>query len=87
MLIDKLEPGTQVRVTQTIQRRDTDWSTSVTGEVISCGAEKSGSWFAHGANGKLMLTRLHLRKQDGELTTLTLDDRSRVEILSDGGKE
>jgi hypothetical protein len=32
-----------------------------------------------------MLTRLRLRKDDGELTTLTLDQRSLVEVLPDGG--
>ena len=85
MLVDKLQPGTRVRVTQTIHRRDTDWHTSVIGEVISCGPEKTGSWFVHHHEGKLMLTRLRLRKDDGELTTLTLDQRSLVEILPDGG--
>jgi hypothetical protein len=84
MLVDKLQPGTRIRVTQAIQRRDTDWQTSVTGEVISCGPEKTGSWFAHHPKGKLVLTRLRLRKDDGELTTLTLDDRSQVEVLADG---
>ncbi len=84
MLVDKLKPGTRVRVTQTIDRRDADWQTSVTGEVIFCGLEKTGSWYAHCPKGKLLLTRLRLRKGDGELTTLTLDQHTRVEILSDG---
>ena len=84
MVVDKLQPGTRVRVTQTIHRRDTDWHTSVTGQVVSCGPEKSGSWFAHHPKGKLALTRLRLRKDDGELTALTLDQRSQVEILAGG---
>ena len=86
MLADKLKPGTRVCVTQTIHRRDGDWHTSVTGEVLSCNQEQTGSWYTHGPKGKLMLARLRLRKNDGELATLTLDERSRIEILEDGGE-
>ena len=81
MVVDRLEPGTRVRVIQTIRRRDGDWHTEVSGEVVSCGPEQTGSWFAHHPQGKLTLPRLRLRKDDGELTTLTLDGRSRVEIV------
>jgi len=80
-----LQPGMHVRVVQVIHRREGDWHTAVTGEVLSCGQEKTGSWFTHSPKGKLMLTRLRLRKDDGELTTLTLDERTRIEILEDGG--
>jgi len=79
-----LQPGTRVRVTQMIERREGQWRTAVTGEVISCGPEKTGSWYAHAPKGRLLLHRLRLRKDDGEVTTLTLDERSRIEIL-DGG--
>ena len=81
MLAQQVQPGTRVRVTQTIHRRDGDWQTSVTGEVLSSGQEKTGSWYAHCPGGRLMLDRLRLRKEDGELTTLTLDQHTRVEIL------
>lgn len=82
MAAHRIEPGVRVRVTQLLRRRDGDWKTSVTGEVLSCGAEKTGSWYAHSPNGKLLLLRVRLRKDDGELTTLTIDERSRVEILN-----
>jgi hypothetical protein len=71
----------RIRVTHTIHRRELDWHTSVTGEVLSCGQEKTGSWYAHSPNGKLMLTRLRLRKDDGEITSVALDERSQVQIL------
>ena len=76
-----LQPGMRIRVTQTIHRRDGDWHASITGEVLSCAQEKTGSWYAHSPAGKLLLTRIHLRKDDGELTSINLDQRSRVEIL------
>jgi hypothetical protein len=83
MLAQKLKPGTRIRVTQTIHRREGDWHTAVTGEVLTFGQEKTGSWYAHSPKGKLMLGRIRLRKDDGELTTITLDERSRVELLED----
>lgn len=83
MLTDKLKPGMRVRVTQTVNRREGSWSTSLTGEVLSCARHKTGSWFAHAPRGKLLLYRLQLRKDDGELATLTLDNRTRIEILGE----
>ncbi|MCP4251344.1 MAG: hypothetical protein GY778_30275 [bacterium] len=81
MLIDRLQPGTRVRITRRIERRGGDWDVVVTGEVLSTGQAKTGSWYAHSPNGKLMLTRLHLRQADGELTTVNLDPGTRIEIL------
>ncbi|MCH7812689.1 MAG: hypothetical protein IID40_01585 [Planctomycetes bacterium] len=85
MLIDALEPGTRVRITRRIERRDGDWEVVVTGQVLSTGREPTGAWYAHSPGGKLMLTRLHLRKDDGELTTVNLDPGTRIEILEAGG--
>ena len=38
------------------------------------------SWFAHSKNDRLWLDRLVIKKDDGEITTLNLDEFSRVEI-------
>ncbi len=86
MVSQQIQPGMRLRVTQIIRRRDEDWHTSVTGQVISCAEEKTGSWYAHSPQGKLMLLRVHLKKDDGELTVLTLDQNSQVEVLSAGSE-
>jgi hypothetical protein len=79
----QIKPNTRVRVAQTIRGRDNAWTCEVEGVVLSHQPEKSESWFAHGKSGKIWLTRLRLRKDDGEITTLNLDQDSRVTILSD----
>ena len=84
MSLSQLKPGMRVRITQTIRRSGGDWQMSVTGQVLSCGLEQTGSWHAHSPQGKLMLTRIRLRKDDGELTAVNLDDSSRVEIIEAG---
>ena len=86
MVSQQLQPGMRIRVTQIIRRRDEDWHTSVTGLVISCAEEKTGAWYAHSPHGKLMLLRVHIKKDDGELTVLILDANSQVEILNYGSE-
>jgi hypothetical protein len=76
----KLTPGTRVKVTQQLAARDYSWSTVVTGTIVNFSQQETGSWYAHSKNDKLWLDRLTLRKADGEISTLNLDDYSLVEI-------
>ena len=78
-----LRAGTRVRVTQIIRGRDTGWTTQVEGEVLSHAAEKTGSWFAHGRHDRVWLDRIRLRKDDGEVTALNLDQHSQITILQE----
>jgi len=78
-----LRPGVRVRVVQQIPARHYAWAADVTGTVVEYEQQETGSWFAHSKNDRLWLDRLQIRKEDGELTTLNLDDYSRVEILTD----
>ena len=60
------------------RRRDGDWQTEVEGEVVRHETARTGSWYAHAYKGKFWLNRLTLRKDDGELVRLVLDDRTKV---------
>ena len=79
-LRQKLVPGARVKITQQIAARNYAWTADVRGTVVGFEQKQTGSWYAHSKNDKLWLDRLLLRKEDGELTTLILDDYSRVEI-------
>ena len=79
-LAAQLKPGVKVKVTQQIAARDYSWKTEVHGTVVQYQQKTTGSWFAHSKNDKLWLDRLVLKKDDGEITTLNLDDYSHVEI-------
>ena len=80
-----IPPGTRVRVEQRIVRgAGANPSASVTtieGEVVSHEMEPTGAWYAHGKKGKLWLTRLWIKKPDGEISALNLDSNSRITIL------
>jgi hypothetical protein len=79
-LKDRLRPGTKVKVTQQIAARDYSWISEVRGDVVSYEQKPTGSWFAHSRGDKLWLDRLTVRKADGELTTLVLDEFSNIEV-------
>jgi hypothetical protein len=78
---DEWTPGTRVRVTQQVPRQRDALAMQVVGTVVRSGQEKTGSWFAHSRDDKLWLDRLELRKDDGEIVVLNLDQYSLVEVL------
>jgi|GEM_PF-351141 len=73
--------GTPVRVLQTTRRRDASYEAESVGVVQAWETLATGSWFAHGKNDKLWLTRLRLRKADGEITLLVIDDATSIAKL------
>lgn len=77
---DGLASGTRVRVTRPTPMDETV-PAAVVGVVIDHRIEPTGSWFAHAKNGRLPLDRLRLRKDDGEITTLVLDEHAVVTVL------
>ena len=81
-LRQQLVPGARVKITQQIPARHYAWSADVRGTVVDFEQKPTGSWFAHSKNDKLWLDRLVLRKDDGEMTSLILDDYSRIEVES-----
>jgi len=77
----KIEPSQRVRVTQEIRTREGPWQMQVEGEVLSCDSQPTGSWYAHGKNDRLWLQRLRLKRSDGEIVDLVLDDATVVTLL------
>lgn len=76
----QLTPGATVRVTQQIPHRSYTWTNETRGTIVSYEQKQTGSWYAHSKSDKLWLDRLSIRKVDGELLTLNLDEYSHVEV-------
>ena len=74
-------PGTRVRVRHMIDHRSDPIGAEVTGVVEAWEQLPTGSWYAHGRGGKLWLSRLQLRKEDGELTLLVIDESTTITKL------
>ena len=77
----QLLPGAKVRITQQIAARHYTLPAVIEGTIISYSQKPTGSWFAHGRDDKLWLDRVQLRKADGEITVLNLDDYTNIELL------
>jgi len=78
------KPGTRVKVTQQVPRQEFGGGpmvTTVEGTVVSFQQEKTGSWYAHSRDHKLWMDRLELRKDDGEIVHLNLDQYSAVDVV------
>lgn len=80
-ILSKYIPGQLVRVTQQVPRLTNTLTTTIEGTVVSFDQQKTGSWFAHSKDHKLWLDRLQIRKADGEIVFLNLDQYSVVEVL------
>jgi hypothetical protein len=76
----QLQPGARVKVTQQIPGRDYTWTTEVTGTVLRYAQKQTGSWYAHSKGDKLWLDRLVIRRDNGELITLNLDEYTVVQV-------
>ncbi len=77
-------PGTPVRVRQVTERRDGPLEAEVLGVVEAWEDLPTGSWHAHGKKDKLWLKRLKLRKVDGEVSMLVIDDGTHIARLEAG---
>lgn len=83
--LEALRPGARVKITQQIAARHYSWNTEILGTVVSYEQKPTGSWYAHSRDDKLWLDRLTIRKADGELTTLNLDEYTHIEIVDENG--
>ncbi len=71
--------GARVRVTQQVPRPVGAIRTSIEGTVVRYEQSKTGSWYAHAKDDRLWLDRLILKRDDGEIVHLNLDQHSQVE--------
>ena len=77
----KYEPGTRLRVSQQMPLRDESWTTTVEGVVVRHEQVRTHSSYAHSRDFRHWLDRLELKKDDGELVLLNLDQFSKIEEI------
>ena len=87
MTMQLYKPGQRVKVTQQVPRLERPGGgpmvTTVEGTVVSFDQQKTGSWYAHSRDHKLWMDRLQLKKDDGEVVVLNLDQFSVVDLVGD----
>ncbi len=78
----KYPPGARVRVVQTVRIGHKQWTTQVTGTVESEGMRPVGGMEMGGKALFCHQPTLKLKKADGEITVVALDECTVVETLN-----
>ncbi len=82
---DRFPVGTPVCVKQIVDRRNGPVEAEIVGVIEGWEDKATGSWFAHGKHDRLWLKRLRLRKEDGEITLLVIDDSTHIAKIEAAG--
>jgi hypothetical protein len=77
----KYVPGTHVRVVQSVRVGHRKWTTELTGVVEREGYRPVGGMEMGGKASFCHQPTLRLRKEDGEVTVVALDDNTLVETI------
>lgn len=78
----RFEPGTRVRVTQFVRVGHRAWTTQVVGVVEREGVRPLGGMEMGGKGLYARQATLRLRRDDGEIIDVALDEQSVVEPIS-----
>jgi len=74
--------GTRLRVTQRVRVGDREWTTQVEGVVEKEGLRPVGGMEMGGKSVYCHQPTLRLRRDDGEVTVVAIDEDSRVETVT-----
>jgi hypothetical protein len=75
---DQLQPGDRVEVIHEVKVGFRTWSSRTTGTVVSKDRRRHSLHFTRNFDDKVYSDVLVLKRDDGELTTITLDEFSEL---------
>jgi hypothetical protein len=77
----RLQPGQRLRITQTVRVGDQEWPAEVTGTFRELKCLATGLATHRVARDQIIVPTIHFTKDNGELSSVTLDENSRLEIV------
>ena len=80
-LLGRLKPGQRVRITQTVRVGRAQWQAVVTGKYRQVNYLATGLATGRVPEDEVVVVAVHFTKDNGELSSVTLDENSRIEIL------
>ena len=80
-IFDSLQPGDHVEVTHEVKVGFRSWESKTVGEVVRKQRRRHSLHFNRNYDDKVFSDILVLRRADGELTTVTLDEYSELKRL------
>ena len=79
--LEKLQPGQRVRITQTVRVGMKTWTTTVTGTFRALQALVTGLATERVPEDDIIVPTVHFTKENGEHSSVALDEQSIVEIV------
>lgn len=81
--VEELRPGQRVRITQPVRIGRRKWPAVVEGTVRDLKVLVTGLTVERGKDDVVTAPTIHLIKDNGELTSVTVDEFTTVELLPD----
>lgn len=81
---EKLQPGDRVELTHDVKVGFRGWTTTTVGTVVEKLRRRHSLHFNRNYDDKVFSDVIVLKRDDGELTTVTLDEFSQLKRLASG---
>jgi len=81
-LFEQLQPGDRVELTHEVKVGYDRWNAITQGTVVNKERRRHGLHYRRNTDDKVFSDVLTLRRDDGELTTVTLDEFSQLKKLT-----
>jgi hypothetical protein len=82
-VLRRLRPGQRVRITQTVRVGQKLWQTTVTGTFRGVSSLVTGLATDRVPEDDIIVPTVHFTKDNGELSSVALDENSRVEVIGE----
>ena len=79
--VGRLTPGQRIRITQTVRVGQKSWPATVTGTFRAVNALVTGLATERVPQDDVVVPTVHFTKDNGELSSVALDEQSKIEIL------
>jgi hypothetical protein len=80
-LLERLRPGQPIRITQTVRVGLKQWTTTVTGRFRDVNYLETGLAAHRVRQDDIVVVTVHFIKDNGELSSVTVDEHTRIEAL------
>jgi hypothetical protein len=77
----QLKPGQRVKITQTVRVGRRTWPTTITGTIRDIQVLLTGLATQRGSDDVVTVPTIHFVKENGELSMIAVDERTRIELL------
>ncbi|HID75058.1 MAG TPA: hypothetical protein EYP56_03575 [Planctomycetaceae bacterium] len=84
-LFSELKPGDRIEVEHTVTVGIRQWAIRTRGEVVCTERRRHGLHWRRNVDDKVFSDVIVLRRPDGELTTVTLDEFTALRRIEEGG--